>query len=559
MELHPAEQYARDILDGKIVSCKWVKLACQRYFDDVAHGAERGLYFDHEAAEHRISFYKFCKHSKGEWAGQILQPEPWQQFIDWNIFGWKREDGSRRFRTAYTAVARKNGKSTQLAVTGLYLAFFDDEPGSETYTAATKMDQAIIIHSESTRMVKSSPDLLRRITINKNALTCDPKAQKFVPLGQDSNTSDGLNVHAALIDEYHAHPDAGMYDVLKTGMGSRRQPLMYIITTAGFEKEYPCYEMEARIKRILEGSEIDDTVFGILYTLDEDDDWQDQRVWIKANPNLGVSKKLENMQDDFKEAVSMPSKQNNFKTKHMDIWTEAQTRWITQDKWALNAHPVNEEGLLGRVCYGGLDLSSVHDLTSWTLCFPPDGPGDKYKFLFRFFIPQDGLHEKTVKERFDYETMVRNGFIVTTPGNVIDYDFIQSLILDDAKKFSIKEAAFDRWGSNDIVPRLVEELGPDFFVEFGQGFKSMSPACKDFERKVMMGELATGGNPVMNWMIACTELATDPAGNIKPVKPDRLKTGKHIDGVITAIMSLSRAISATESTSAYEDRGLLTL
>jgi phage terminase large subunit-like protein len=557
-DLHPAEQYARDILDGKIVACKWVKLACKRYFDDLEHGSERGIYFDRDAAQHRLDFYRFCKHSKGEWAGQILNPEPWQQFIDWNVFGWKNAEGMRRFRTAYTAVARKNGKSTQLASTGLYLAFFDDEPGAEVYTAATKYDQACIIHSESTRMVKASASLRGMINVFKNTLTCEAKAQKYVPLGQDSATSDGLNVAAALIDEYHAHPDASMYDVLRTGMGSRRQPLMYVITTAGFEKDYPCFEMEARIKRILDCSEVDDTVFGLVFTLDEGDDWTDSDLWIKANPNLGVSKYKKTMEDDFKEAFSMPSKQNGFKTKHLNIWTEAQTRWITADKWMLNNSPVDAEGMAGRRCFAALDLSTTTDLSAWVLCFPPETRGDKYRFLYRFFLPQDNMHERELREKVNYSAWIRDGFITATPGNVIDYDFIKAQIFEDARKYSIEEAIYDPWNTSQLINDITAE-GINC-VEFRQGFASMSPACKEFERKVLGAELATGGNPVMNWMIACTETTQDPAGNIKLVKPDRGKTGKHIDGVVASVMSLSRAVMSVEQgASIYETEELLIL
>lgn len=553
--MHPAEQYAQDVLDGKIVACKWVKLSCQRYFDDIEHGAERGLYFDRDAAQNRLDFYQFCKHSKGEWAGQVFVPEPHQQFVQWNIFGWKRADGYRRFRTAYVTEARKGGKSTDLAATGLYLAFFDNEPGSETYTAATKYDQACIIHSESTRMVKASPSLRGMINVFKNTLTIEAQAQKYVPLGQDSATSDGLNVHAALIDEYHAHPDSGMYDVLKTGMGSRRQPLMFVITTAGFEKGYPCFEMEQRVKRILDGSEIDDTVFGIIFTLDDDDDWADEANWIKANPNLGISKKIENMRDDFKEAYSMPSKQNNFKTKHLNIWTEAQTRWITADKWALNFGPVDADGLAGRKCFGGLDLSTTTDLSAWVLCFPPEIKGDKYQFLYRFFLPQDNMREREQREKVNYSVWIRNGFITATPGNVIDYDFIKYQILEDAKKYSIDELNFDPYNSTGLITDLMQD-GINC-VEFRQGFLSMSPACKEFERKVLGAEMATGGNPVMNWMIACAETASDPAGNIKIVKPERGKTGKHVDGVVASVMAFWRAVQAVESKSVYEERGLM--
>lgn len=557
--MHAAEQYAQDILDGKIVSCKWVKLACQRYFDDLENGHKRGIHFDRDAAQHRLDFYGFCKHSKGKWAGQILQPEPWQAFVDWNVFGWKNADGTRRFRTVYAAVARKNGKSTQLAATGLYLAFFDSEPGAEVYTAATKYEQACIIHSESTRMVKASSSLRGMINVFKNTLTCEAHAQKYVPLGQDSATSDGLNVSAALIDEYHAHPDAGMYDVLKTGMGSRRQPLMYVITTAGFEKGYPCYEMEGRVKRILEGLEEDDTLFGILYTQDEGDAWDDKSTWVKANPNIDVSIFMKNLEDDFKEAYSMPSKQNNFKTKHLNIWTEAETRWITGEAWKQNADPVDADGLAGRLCFAALDLSTTIDLTALVLCFPPDGDGDKYRFLYRFFIPQDGIHDRTVKEKFDYETMVRNGFITATPGNVVDYDFIKAQIYEDVKRYDIRELAYDPWNATSIITDIQNEIGATC-VEFRQGFASMSPACKDFERKVLGGKLATGGNPVMNWMISCVEVVSDPAGNIKLVKPDRGKTGKHIDGVVASVMALNRAVkNEGDGPSIYETEELLIL
>jgi phage terminase large subunit-like protein len=561
MENYPlttrAFSYADDVLGGKITTGKWAQLACKRFYDDLKTGSKRGLLFDFDASEHRLAFYNFVKHSKAEWAGQVFTPEPWQAFIDANIFGWKRADGARRFRTVYTSVARKNGKSTQLAATGLYLAFFDNEEGSEVFTAAVKYEQSCIIHSESTRMVKSSPSLRGMINVFKNTLTCEAHNQKFVPLGQDSNTQDGLNVHAALVDEYHCHPTSGLYDVLKTGTGSRRQPMVYVITTAGFEKSYPCYEMELRIKRILEKSEDDDTVFGIIYSLDDNDDWTDQNTWIKANPNMGVSLKLDVLQDNFKEAFSMPSKQNGFKTKHLNIWTEAETRWLTMESWKLNSDPVDADGLAGRLCFAALDLSTTIDLTAWVLCFPPDGDGDKYRFLYRFFIPQDGIHERTQKEKFDYETMVRNGFITATPGNVVDYDFIKAQIYEDVRKYDIRELAYDPWNATSIITDIQNDIGATC-VEFRQGFATMSPACKDFERKVLGGKLATADNPIMNWMIGCTEVVSDPAGNIKLVKPDRNKTGKHIDGVVASVMALNRAVkNEGDGPSIYETEELL--
>ena len=235
---HPAEEYCRNVLTGETVACRYVKLACIRHIRDLETGAERGLYFDRESATHRLQFYAFCRHFEGEWAGQVIEPSPWQQFVKWNIYGWKKQDGTRRFRTVYEECARKNGKSTDLATDGLYLAFFDDEPGAQCFTAATKKDQAIIIHRASTRMVKASPALRKRIAIFKNNLNIDETASKYEPLGEDSKTEDGRNVHAGLIDEYHAHPSDDMYNVLRSAMGARRQPILYVITTAGFDKHW---------------------------------------------------------------------------------------------------------------------------------------------------------------------------------------------------------------------------------------------------------------------------------------------------------------------------------
>ncbi|MCK9570453.1 terminase large subunit [Candidatus Pacearchaeota archaeon] len=555
MDLHPAEKYARDILDGKIVSCKWVKLACQRYFDDLEHGAERGIWFDRDAAQRRLDFYHFCKHSEGEWAGQIIIPEPWQQFVKWNLYGWKTEDGSRRFSLAYESLARKNGKSTDAATDGLYLAFFDGEAGAQVYSAATKYEQACIVHSSAINMVRKSPDLYRRIEILKNHLTYLPDVQKYVPLGQDAYTQDGLNVYGAIIDEYHAHPTADMYSVLKSGRGARKQSLIYIITTAGFEKGYPCYELEQRCKRILSQEEEDDSVFTIIYTLDEDDDPGDETLWIKSNPNLGVSKYIKTMQSDYKEARSIPHLLNEFLTKHLNIWTESQTQWISSEVWAMNNDPVSEEGLRGRKCYMGMDLSANSDLTAVVLCFPPDTDGEKYKFLFRFYLPQDNMMDREKKEKQPYTYWVKNGWLTTTPGNVIDLDYIRSKINADAKMFDIKTVHFDPALSRDIVPRLIE----DGFecVEFRQGFLSMAPAVKGFELAILKGDLATGKNPIMNWMVACTETKTDPAGCSKFFKPDRMRTGKHIDGVVAACMAYFVANQNVDKKSVYEDRGVL--
>src|SRR5512139_1249755 len=290
-----AEQYIDDVVAGRVVACHWVQAACQRHVDDLKHGAERGLHFDREAAEHVLKFFTILKHSKGEWAGRPLVLEPWQQFLIWTLFGWKRADGTRRFRTAYIEVARKNGKSTIGAGVGLYLLAADGEPGAEIYSAATKRDQARITHLEAVRMVKASPMLRKRIRTFRDNLNIEGTASKFEPLGADADTLDGLNIHGAIIDEIHAHKTREVWDKLDTGTGARRQPLMFGITTAGYDRQSLCWTLNEYSKKVLDGVIEDDTFFALIYTLDDGDDWQDETTWIKANPNLKVSKKNDDL------------------------------------------------------------------------------------------------------------------------------------------------------------------------------------------------------------------------------------------------------------------------
>lgn len=545
--LHPAEEYCRNVLTGETVACKWVKLACLRHVVDLRDGHERGLRFDRDAAIHRIEFYRFCRHYQGEWAGQVIEPEPWQQYVNWVVYGWKRADGTRRFRRVYESVARKNGKSTIVATDGIYLAFFDGEAGAEVYTAATKEEQAKIIHRASTRMVKSSKALSRMIRVYRNNMNDESTASKYEPLGQDSHTEDGLNVHAGLIDEYHAHPNDGMYNVLRSGMGARRQPLLWVITTAGFDKDCACHIEQEYAQNILDGVFSDDSYFAIIYAPDNPEDWTNETEWLKANPNLGVSIYIDDFREQCEQAKRVPSKQNEFKTKRLNIWTESTLAWITSEVWAKCGGAVDVEGLRGRKCYGAFDLSSTTDMSAWALCFPPETEDDTYKFLWRFFVPQAELDSRFPNRHVlnNIRTWIRQGFVLATPGNVIDYDFIRAQILEDAGIFDIQSIPYDPYNASQLVNDLTkEDLN---LVEFRQGYLTMSPAAKDFEQKVLSGQISHGNNPVMRWMISCAELSTDPAGNIKPVKPARDKSDKRIDGVIAAIMSLSAAVRGVES------------
>jgi phage terminase large subunit-like protein len=545
-------QYAHDVVAGKIVACKSVRLACERHLRDMKHQKERGLKFNPEAAKHAIDFFGWLKHSKGEWAGRTIELEPWQQFIIWCVFGWIREDGTRRYRTAYIEVARKNGKSTKLAGVGLYMLLADSEPGAEVYTAATKRDQARITHSEATRMVKASPALRRKLTVFKDNIHIAGSASKFEPLGKDADSLDGLNVHCAVIDELHAHKSRDMVDILDTATGSRRQPLIFMITTAGFDRQSVCWEQHEYTEKVLSGVVDDDSFFGIVYTLDEGDDWEDERNWIKANPNLGVSKKLDDMRRKAKKAKEMPTALNAFLRLELNVWTQAETKWISLEHWNSCGKAVDANGLRGRVCYAGLDLSSTLDITAFVLVFPPETDEDDYHVLCRFWVPEVAMHERSKRDRVPYDVWVRQGHVTATPGEVIDYDYVSEQVKSDCNMYDLRELAFDRWNSSQLINDLQKENVTDL-VQFGQGFSSMSAPMKDLEKLIVEHRIAHGNNPVLTWMANNLVASEDAAGNIKP---DKEKSTERIDGMVALIMALDRALRHGSSISVYEQRGI---
>lgn len=557
-----AEQYIQDVKFEVIPSCKWVRLCVERHICDLKKYGEKecnGIWFDRQAGEHVIDFFhNFLVHSKGEWAGQLFFLQPWQQFILWCIFGWKNGQ-YRRFRTAYLEVPRKNGKTTLMSGIGIYLLDADGEPGAEIYSAATKRDQARISHGEACRMVKASPFLAKRITIYRDNLHVVKTSSKFEPLGADSDTMDGLNVHGALIDELHAHKNRGVWDVLETATGSRRQSLQVAITTSGHDRHSICWEQNQYVQKILEGIINDETYWGIIYTLDktiiknengseveEDEDYKDENLWIKANPNLGVSVKIDDLQRIVNKASQVPSAENSCKRLRFDIWTESITKWISSNIWNACTFSVDPVKLKGRACYGGLDLSSNTDLSAWVMVFPPLIPleeGGKYEVLCRFFLPEDNMRERVHHDKVPYDVWVKQGYITTTPGNIIDYDFILDQIEKDMADYEIRELAFDRWGSQKITTDLqnigFEVEGKKNLIQFGQGFGSMSAPTKELEKMVLAKEIAHGGNPVLSWMMSNIAIRTDPAGN---KKPDKEKSTEKIDGIVALIMAIGRSM-----------------
>lgn len=552
---HPVVAYMDGVLDGSIPACRFVEAAVDRHLRDLQDGNEQGLCFDRAAAEHVIQFFGFLRHSKGEWAGKAFDLEPWQQFLLWVLFGWKREDGTRRYRTAYIELPRKNGKSSLAAGIGLYLMVGDGEPGAEIYSAATKRDQARITHSEATRMVKASPALRRMVRCYKDNLHIPETASKYEPLGADANSMDGLNVHGAIIDELHAHKSPAVVDVLETATGARRQPLQFEITTAGYDRASICWEHHEYSRQVLEGTIQDDTWFAFISTIDEGDDWKDPATWAKANPNFGISVKVDDLERKAAKAQRMPSAQNAFLRLHLNHWTQQSDRWIDLDLWDENSGLVEEEELQGCTCYGGLDLSSVSDLSAWVMVFPEENDPERVEIVARFWCPEARLIDDENRYKEQYQSWANAGYLAVTPGNAIDYQFIKRQVLEDAERYQLADLNVDRLFQGYQLSMELQDEGLEVFG-MGQGFISMAGPMKEFEKRLLDRKLNHGGNPVLRWMAGNMAVRQDPAGNFKP---DKAESQGRIDGIVALVMALDRAMRHIDSRSVYEDRGILVI
>lgn len=547
---HPAEIYAQQVHSGDILTCEFVQLAVNRYYCDMDNALDKGWYFDRKAAQRAISFIERLKHTKGQWAGQRFKLEPWQQFIIWNIFGRKMADGTRRFRYAYVEIARKNGKTALSAGIGLYMLFADGESRPEVYSAATVKDQARICFSDAVEIVKAT-DLKNYLTPYRNSIVYELKGGMMKPLSSDYGTHDGLNPSCGIIDEFHAHKDSGMFDVIKSAFGARKQPLMFIITTAGFNKAGACYAYRDNVIKILRGINEDDTLFGIIYTMDSNEEWDNPQMWIKSNPNLGVSLFPNYLEDQVNDAKNRPEAVRNVMTKNVNLWVDAEKTWILDESWMKCVGTTEIEDLRGCECWGGLDLSNVSDITAFVLIFHEN---DKFQLLPFFWIPEEKMLEKIRKENINYDLWVKAGFVKVTSGNVLDYEFVKADILQITEMYDLQSSAYDRWNSSQTIIDLQNE-GMDC-NPFGQGYGSMSAPSKEFEKLVLSEKIEHFGNPVLRWMLSSTLIKTDPAGNIKP---DKEKSVQKIDGIVASIMALGEWMTAQaeDDNDPYSKRGML--
>ena len=546
---------------------KLERLYLERQARDLETGPARGLVWDPAAGDRVVGFIEgYCRHHKGEWAGKPLLLEPWQKDLVRTVFGWKRKDGTRRFRTMYVEVPRKNGKSELAAALGLYLLVADGEPGAEVYSSATMRDQARIVWSAAAAMVKASPELKRFVKAYRSNLHVDRLGSKFEPLSADSNTLDGLNPHGNIVDELHAHRNRGVWDVLDTAMGARRQPMTCAITTAGsFEPEAIGWQLHDYAQKVLEGVFQDDAFFGFIAAADEGDDYFGAEAQAKANPNYGVSVKPEYLAKQAEKAQRQSGFTNEYLRLHLNVWTRQVTRWLSLERWSECEAPVpangsawllaeeREKALEGKPCYGGLDLSSKLDLSALVLAFP--GTGDVVDLVARFWLPEATIENYGRRGQRQFEAWVREGWLTATPGDVIDYEFIRAEVNDLAKRFGLRELAFDPWGATDLATRLAGDGVA--MVECRQGYKSLSEPSKDLEARVVARKVRHAHNPILRWCVSNAVVARDPAGNIKPNKE---KATERIDGVVAAVMALSRLIvQKAAEPNPYQDRGFLSL
>jgi phage terminase large subunit-like protein len=539
----PVTGYARDVVDGKIIAGPYVRLACQRHLRDLDEGAARGLKWFWPAAEHMLGFFRFVRHSKGEWRGKPLELGAWQVFCLGAVHGWMIRQGERwvrRFRTSLIEIPKKNGKSTLMGGVSLHALVGDGEPGAEVYATATKKDQAKIVFNEARQMVLSSPELRSRIRVLLNNLSDEETYSKCEPLSSDENTGDGINPSCAVVDELHRFKTRGLMSVIRNGMGARAQPLFWIITTAGDDRPDTPYDAEHNYAiKVLTGALEDDSYFAYIACPDEGDAWDDPATWPKANPNFGVSVSERDLAAQALAARSSADALADFKRLRLNLRSSDAESAIKMEVWKLNTQgAIDPAALRGRECWASVDLSSKTDITSELLLFKPRKAGERWVLLPRFWVPEQGVDDRADRDRAPYRRWIRDGWLRETPGNRVDYRAVLLQLVADAKEFRPREFAFDPWNAGTLEADLQAE--GITVVEFPQRTLHYAHPTKEFLAMLLDAEFEQGGNPVLQWMASNLRLVKDHNGNPMPSKKN--STGR-IDGIATAIMALGRAIS----------------
>jgi phage terminase large subunit-like protein len=548
-----AKAYAHRVDGGQETAGHLERLAAQRFLQDLARaGTDAFPYVLNDAAGARACmFIERLPHIKGEWARPVyangvlryatIQLEDWQIFCDYQLFAWvHRDTGLRRFRRSYEEVARKNAKSTRAAARALFLLAADREPGSHCYSAATTGEQAREVFDVARNMALRESSFRDRwgVTVGKHDITIPETASNFRPLNAEGSTLDGLNVHCAIVDELHAHKRRDLWDVIDSATGARSQPLLCGITTAGSDRAGICYELRSYTVKILEGVLQDETWFGAIYTIDKDDDWQDPAVWRKANPNLGISVKTDDMQAACSRARSSPSQQANFLTKRLNVWVSSDQALFDMQAWARSARPELRMADLAHLpAYAGLDLASKIDIAAGPLLFH-DEAADHYYLITRgrFWLPERAVEEGSNSQ---YTGWVRSGWIMATDGEVTDFDAIEDRLRQDQTELQdLREVGFDPWQATHLASHMLAEGVP--MVEVRQTVQNLSEPLKTLMAWNLQGKLTHDANPAMDWMMSNVVGHFDAKENVYPRKE---RPEQKIDGPVALLIAMNRALS----------------
>jgi phage terminase large subunit-like protein len=549
-----AKDYAKDVVAGKVLTSKWVRLACQRQIKDLIRfkGKESLYRFNPKLtakngrpfypADNLCAFIERLPHVKGPLAGESIRLEPWQVFILTTVFGWIKADGNRRFRRSYIEVPRGNAKSTLSSALALYMLAADGEGGSEVYSLATTRDQARIVFGDAQTMARKSAGFRSRFGVEVGAhnMHVMKTGSKFEALSAEGSTLDGLNIHFGCIDELHAHKTRTVYDVVETGTGKRDNSLLWVITTAGSNRAGICYEVRTFVTRLLDGVFEDDSQFGIIYGLDETDDWITEESLIKANPNWGVSVRPEVLLPLQAKAMQLPSAVNNFKTKHLNEWVNADSSWMDMRAWDRCAYPsLTLAAYAGQPCWIGLDLASKVDIAALVLVFTHLEIDGAYAVFGRYYLPEDTVHANGNSQ---YQGWMNAGRLTVTPGNVIDFGWIEADLIDFVSRHSVQAVAFDPFQATQLSTRMLSEGMP--MIEVRPTVLNFSEPMKTLEALVLQGKLIHDGDPVLGWMASNVVAHLDAKDNIYPRKE---RPENKIDGIVALIMGLSRAITPGQS------------
>ena len=533
-----AHEYIKEVLEGKRLVGESELAAVKRWSE---FEADPGIYYDEKGVERVIQIFRLLKHTSGEYYGKRFQLLPWQIFVLSWIFGWKYKDsGYRVTRKAYVEVAKKNGKSELAGAIGLYGAFFDGEMGAECYSAANKYDQATICWNAgkvmATQFMQESKKFASICKVYDSITTRGLKnvqgESSFKPIAADSKTLDGVRPHFAIIDEYHEAKDDSILRNLASGMVNRTQPLLFIITTAGFNINGPCHQYRKVVNDIISGKKEDKSTFGLIFTANKDDDWNDERTWQKANPSIGTTPSWDGLRTEYTKAINEgQSAEINFKTKNLNIWVRQSKTWITDKIWMQGNKMESEEKLMGSECYAAVDLSTKWDLTCFGLLFPPTPDRDSFIFKAKYYCPEEGATFRAKKDGVPYLDWAKDKHLYLTEGNVTDFASVQMDIQDAMQNYAVQKVYYDPWQSTQFASELAADGVP--MEQFRQTVVNYNEPIREMEALISKGKIWHGGDPVLRWMAGNITLKTNHTGL---VMFDKDKSQEKIDGMVVLAM-----------------------